>query len=203
MPKIIVFTSGRSGSHLIQANLAQEFYNKYNVLQTHNPMLSVSPDDICIINKRRDNFMACLSMCVASKLNKFHFYQDDQEFTDIDPFEIDENYFTNLCFFQKAFYKTLELRNFSNQIEIYYEDLIADEFHLFSKFGITRSLSNDAVVKSPYNTLDYVLNYEKLKNIFNIEMAKDISELQLQEFIAGVEKDLADISENHDGNRYY
>jgi hypothetical protein len=200
MPKIVVFTSGRSGSHLILENL-RRFFRDYEVVQTHNPLYPVGDNDFCVISKRRDQFTANLSMCVASKLNKFHFYPGDV-LTGAEPTEINENYFVNLCFFQKAFYKTLDQRVLPNRIDIDYEDLIADEKLLFSKFGIDEPIEPE-VLASPYDVYELVTNVEEMRAVFEREAAKELTQQDLNNFIAGVEADMADIAKNHSGNRYY
>jgi hypothetical protein len=200
MPKIIVFTSGRSGSHLIRANLSQHFRD-YEVVQTHNPMYPVRDNDICVVSRRRDQFVANLSMCVASKLDKFHFYPGDT-LDEKATTEISENYFVNLCFFQKAFYKTLDQRNLPNRIDVDYEDLIANDKYLFSKFGVDKSIK-PLLLKSPYNVYELVNNIDAMRVVFAREANKEISQQELDNYIAGVAADISDIADNHKGNRYY
>ena len=120
----VIFGAGRTGSHLIKRNLSQYFESNL-VITTHNPLLKLPTDTtIPVISRRRNMFDAILSMFVASRLDKFHFLKSDSSIVNINPFEIDTTSFEDMFIFQTAFYRAIESRNFTNSIEIFYEDIL-------------------------------------------------------------------------------
>jgi hypothetical protein len=197
--KAIIFTAGRTGSRLIKANLTAVL--KIEAVSMHNPMFPVGESDICIVSKRKNGFIAALSMVVASKINKFHFYPSDNVILDTIPFIVNATDISNHCFFQKAFYKLIEKRNIPNPIEIFYEDMVADRFYLFNKLNLNYPMK-DFLQKSPYNVLELVPNWEELENLFNTEMLVEISDLEMENFENSVAMDLDDIKINYNGNRF-
>ncbi|NDH69660.1 MAG: hypothetical protein EBY22_17545 [Gammaproteobacteria bacterium] len=196
----VVFGAGRTGSHLIKHNLAH-YFNSDHVIQTHNPLLKLPTENtIPVISRRASMFDAIVSMFVASKLDKFHWFSTSSKIN-IDPFFIDSMAFTNMFIFQTAFYQAIEARKFTNAIEIVYEELLADPKCLFSKFGHDHNIK-DHLKKSPYDAESFVINLEQLKDLYLDLSAKGITAQDYDFFIKNVESDLKNIKENHQGNRH-
>jgi len=196
----VVFGAGRTGSHLIKHNLAHYFKSDH-VIQTHNPLLKLPTENtIPVISRRASMFDAIVSMFVASKLDKFHWFSTSSKIN-IDPFFIDNMAFTNMFIFQTAFYQAIEARKFTNAIEIVYEELLADPKYLFSKFGHNHNIE-DHLKKSPYDAESFVINLEQLKDLYLDLSAKGITAQDYDFFIKNVESDLKNIKENHQGNQH-
>jgi len=197
----VVFGAGRTGSHLIKHNLNQYFKSNL-VITTHNPLLKLSTNDtIPVISRRRNMFDAILSMFVASKLDKFHFFKSDSSTINIDPFAIDTVSFEGMFEFQTAFYRAIESRKFTNSIEVFYEDILLDSKYLFSKFGHDHQIK-DLIIKSPYDVKSLITNIEQLSDLYRNLDSKGISEQSYNFFIETVENDLKNIQEEHNYNRY-
>jgi hypothetical protein len=196
----VVFGAGRTGSHLIKHNLANYFKSNC-VIQTHNPLLELPAENtIPVISRRASMFDAIVSMFVASKLDKFHWVSANSNII-IDPFEITSTEFTNMFVFQTAFYQAIELRKFTNTIEIVYEELLADPKYLFSKFGHDCDIKN-LIIKSPYDANSFVANIKQLKDLYSDLSANGITTQDYDFFIQNVENDLKNIKENHKGNQH-
>ena len=196
----VIFTAGRTGSHLISKNLSK-YFNSGQIIQTHNPLLEL-PTSIAIpiMSRRRNIFDAIISMIVASKIDKFHWTQHEAKIN-IDPFSIDVVDFEHSFVFHTAFYRAIAARKFTNSIEIFYEDMLNDSTHLFSKFEYIRPMEN-LFIKSPYEPNSLVINIDQLKNLYNQLNAAGISDGVYEHFIKNIKNELIDIKENHNGNRY-
>jgi hypothetical protein len=196
----VVFTAGRTGSHLIRNNLSK-YFNSDQVIQTHNPLLELpTANAIPVISRRRNTFDAIISMIVASRIDKFHWTRHDATIN-IDPFNVNVVDFEHSFVFQTAFYRAISARNFTNSVEIFYEDILDDPTHLFSKFGINHPIEN-LLIKSPYDSDSLITNIDQLQEVYTQLSATGISDSVYEYFITGIEDDLADIHDNHDGNRY-
>ena len=197
---VVVFTAGRTGSHLIKHNLSK-YFDSDQVIQTHNPLLELpASTTIPVISRRRNMFDAIISMIVASRIDKFHWTQHDATIN-IDPFDIDVLDFENSFVFQTAFYRAIDARKFTNSIEIFYEDMVDDLTYLFSKFGQNHTIEN-LLSKSPYDSNSLITNIDQLQNLYNQLNAIGISDDVYENFITSINNDLVDIKENHNGNRY-
>jgi hypothetical protein len=196
----VIFTAGRTGSHLIKRNLSK-YFNSDQVIQTHDPLLELpTVNTIPIISRRRNIFDAIISMIVASRIDKFHWTHNESTIN-IDPFSIDVMDFSHSFVFHTAFYRAINERKFTNSIEIVYEDMLNDSTHLFSKFKCIRPIEN-LLIKSPYESNSLVTNIDQLKDLYNQLDANGISDDIYKNFITNVSDDLVDIKENHSGNRY-
>jgi hypothetical protein len=196
----VIFTAGRSGSHLIRQNLSK-YFRSDQVIQTHNPLLKLpTANTIPVISRRKNIFDAIISMTVASRIDKFHWTHQDATIN-IDPFSIDPEDFKNSFVFHTAFYRAIDARKFTNSIEIFYEDMLNDLTHLFSKFECSQTMEN-LLIKSPYEPNSLVINTDQLKNLYNQLDTAGISDDVYEYFITNINHDLVDIKENHNGNRY-
>ena len=197
----VIFTAGRTGSHLIRKNLSK-YFNSDQVIQTHNPLLELlTKDTIPIISRRRNIFDAIISMIVASRIDKFHWTESEAKKINVDPFRINVVDFENSFVFQTAFYRAIDARKFTNSIEIFYEDMLNDSTHLFSKFGCSCNTEN-LLIKSPYESNSLITNIDQLQDLYNQLNTNGISDDVYENFITNVKDDLLDITENHNGNRY-
>ena len=200
----VVYTAGRTGSHLIIKNL-QSRYNAEvrldhetnvtsGIVHTHNPLYDPPNDNfVAIISRRRNLFDSILSMELTKKTNEFSIYTDKE----IQPYSIDINKFEDCYYFQKLFYKAIDRTKFSKVVDIYYEDLISSPDSL-SEFDIITNLTEG---KSPYNHYEIITNINELKGVYHRLEQVEISNEQLEDFKKNVKADLDDIRINHQGNR--
>lgn len=201
----VVYTAGRTGSHLIVDNLCKH----YNVLErsdintnftdgivhTHNPLYNPPAENfIAIISRRRNLFESILSMELTKITNEFTIYTNKE----IKPYNIDPVKFKGCYFFQKIFYQIIDRTGFQKVIDVYYEDLISNPNCLLSDFNITLDLSTG---KSPYDYYELITNIDELKELYLDLDSKALTQADLNIFRQTVEADLKDIAVNFNGNR--
>ena len=195
----VVFTAGRSGSHLVIDNLSTYFKTpkrhwwdnsfKYGVVHSHNPLYRPPNDNfICIINTRKDEFAAMISMLITVRTNEFMHYSNKS----IDPFEISKDEFIGMYNYFKCFYKSICLTGFKKVIEIEYEPLIADPKYLFSKFDLDQQTVYN-LKKSPYDYRELITNLDDIKKLYLELLSTNISEDQLRDFKDNIVTDLTNI----------
>jgi hypothetical protein len=211
----VVYTAGRTGSHLIIRNLFAKYHLKIRsdqesnftdgIVHTHNPLYRPPSNNfIAIVSQRKNLFESILSTELAKVTNEFTDYTNKT----IQPYSIDINKFKNCYFYQKSFYRAINRTGFSKVVDVFYEDLISSSDSL-SEFGITVDLS---IGKSPYNYYDLITNIDELKDLYNqLESSwgfiynqleqKEITDLEIEQFKLIVKKDLDDIRINFNGNR--
>ena len=202
----VVYTAGRSGSHIIVQNLCRH-YNVVShayadrgvvdgVVHSHNPLYEPPTDDfIAIISHRRNIFESILSTELAKVTNEFTQYTNKE----ISPYAIDITKFKDCYFYQKAFYQTINRTNYRKTVEVDYEDLISDPNCLLADFGVKIDLSLS--YKSPYDYYNLITNINELQEIFQELEQKPITSEEIEQFKKKVEEDLMDIMVNHNGNR--
>lgn len=183
----VVLTPGRTGSHLICDNLANYFQVPVldwldepidgSVVHCHNPcFIPKYENTIGIISKRRDLLSTLISLGIAKKTKEYTEYTNQV----LEPFELNEHDFQKSYTWHKNWYHLIDKKTYSKVIEIYYEDLINDEYHLFSKFEIIqRTTYYDT--KSPYDHKKSILNYDKIKEKFDIFESKEFVSDEQQE----------------------
>jgi len=171
----VVYTTGRTGSHLICMNLSSyfqvPFYSNQNstitggVVHSHDPLWvpSSSSDFICILSKRKNIFDGIMSTLVGSISKEWIIYSNKS----INPVVIDELDFTHCYWFMRAYYNAIDTSQFKKTIEIYQEDMLADPKYLFSLFDIDYDTQYELTKKSPYKYSDIVLNFSELKIVFD------------------------------------
>jgi len=161
MTSVVVITAGRTGSCLIVENLRRHFKDVHH---THDPLYIPADDDsICVISKRKNDFLAMISAQVGVKTNEYLTYTNK----DVEPFNIDVKDFTNFYLHYNAIYTQIKTEYYKKIIEIYYEDLLDDPRHLFSLFGIDALTDYKLTSKCPYNYEKLVLNFKELKDLYN------------------------------------
>jgi hypothetical protein len=160
MTSIVVITAGRTGSWLIVENLRRQFVN---VCQTHDPLYIPANDSICVISKRKNDFLAMISMQIGVKTNEYATYTNK----DVEPFIIEVKDFTNFYLHYNAIYTQIKTDHYKKIIEIYYEDLLSDPQHLFSLFGIDALTDYGLASKCPYRYEKLVLNFIELKELYD------------------------------------
>jgi hypothetical protein len=201
----VVYTAGRTGSHLIVNNLtnyfkvpARNYYdNNYinGVVHCHNPLYIPPTDDFtCIVSKRKNK----ISAIFASQTAEFTHYSDKI----IEPFKISIDNFKSSYIHYESVYKLIDISYYNNIIEIYYEDLINDPLHLFSKLNINWSIKY-LTEKSPYNYYKLIENIDELKFCYDTLELTEISIDDINSVKASIEEDLNDIRLNYNGNRPY
>lgn len=202
----VVYTAGRTGSHLIINNLCRHYHVTHQldsdrsivdgIVHTHNPMYVPTTDNfVAVISRRRNLFDSILSTELAKITNEFVTYTKKE----ITPFAIDLAKFKNCYFFQKAFYQAIDRTRYNKVVDVYYEDLISNPNCLLSDFNVKIDLS--VTEKSPYNYYNLVINIKKLKEIFQELEQKSITPQEIEEFKKTVAADIEDIRVNYNGNR--
>jgi len=161
MTSLVVITAGRTGSLLIVDNLRRHFKDVYH---THDPLyIPANHDSICVISKRKNDFLAMISMQIGVKTNEYLTYTNK----DVEPFIIEVKDFTNFYLHYNAIYTQIKTEYYKKIIEIYYEDLLDDPQHLFSLFGIDALTDYKLTLKCPYNYEKLVLNLKELKGLYD------------------------------------
>lgn len=197
-PKFVVFTPGRTGSHLIMGNLRQHYTQRVNIIHTHNPLFKASDEYfIGILSKRRNLFDALLSSFVGMKTNEFSSYTDKK----IDTFFVPPTRFEDTWNYYKVFYDLIDRTQFLDTIEIYYEDMLADSIYLSSKLGVDGHINLKASDKSPRKSQDYILNIDELKELYLQLENTGVAEETVSIIKNTIIDDLNDIAKSHNGNR--
>ena len=202
----VVYTAGRTGSHLLINNLCKHYgVDKRSdqsinftdgIVHTHNPLyIPPTKKFIAIINQRHNLFESILSMELTKLTNEFISYSDKK----ITPYIINVEDFKNCYFFQKSFYCAIDRSAYRKVIDIYYEDLISDPKCLWSEFNIEFDLS--VTQKSPYDYYSIITNIDELKEVYQQLEQVTITEEEIMQFKKTVQEDLDDIRMNHNGNR--
>lgn len=193
----VIFTPGRTGSHIIIENLSKKFCSS-NLIHMHNPLHEpINNNFIGILSRRHNIFEALLSTAVASVTNEFKFYSNKK----IDPFVFPINKFKNHYLFHKAFYELVNKSYFKETVDIYYEDMLTDPKYLFKLFGIDQSLLDTDLKKSPYNYYELILNVNELNDLYNELTQTGISDSEIEIVRSTVENDLKVINTVYNGNR--
>ena len=177
----VVYSPGRTGSNIISNNLAvgplnppkkwPVVDNSPSIIHCHNPFYQPPSKTICIVSKRRNIFDALISREVSYKIKEFYFYSKKS----IEPFKVNVDQFYKAYVRHVSFYKILNLEHRKN-FEIYFEDLISDPYHLFSKFGINKKINLELSNKSPYNYKDVIHNYAELLEAFQSFKVNDFAD---------------------------
>ena len=202
----VVYTAGRTGSHLIIRNLCDHYHvNQHfdydtnivdGIVHTHNPLYTPPSDNfIAIISRRQNLFDAILSMELTKITNEFIDYSDKK----ITPYAIDLKKFESCYFYQKAFYQIIDTSKFKKVIDIFYEDLISNPDCLLEEFNFKFSISLSK--KSPYDYYNLITNIDELKKLYQTLEQTTITDDQLAQFKKTVRQDLDDIRMNYNGNR--
>lgn len=201
----MVYTAGRTGSHLLINNLSKHYNtvlrSDHNInftdgmVHTHNPMyIPPTENFIAIISCRRNLFESILSAELAKTTNEFTRYTNKK----VTPYAIDIVNFKYCYFYQKAFYRAINRSAYKKVVDIFYEDLVSNPECLLSEFGIRLDISSG---KSPYNYHNIITNINELKEVYYQLEQVAITEEEIMQFKKIVKEDLDDIRINHNGNR--
>ena len=189
MTNVVILTPGRTGSQLIDRNLKK---NGWQVHHTHNPLyIPSTPETIGVFSKRYDEFSAIISALVAKRTEEYVKYTNKT----IIPFAISFEEFENYYTYQKLFFQVVNKNKYKNIIEIYYEDMISDNFYLFRQFGIDLNMSF-LVDKSPYKYAELVTNIKELKIFLDELNSKPLHPMVLADFIKTIGFDLTEDGQN-------
>ena len=201
----VVYTAGRTGSHLIVKNLIRQYRVQPRfdsdigfidgVVHTHNP-LYIPPNNnfIAIISQRQNLFDSIISMEVTKITNEFVAYSNKP----ITPYAISIEQFKDCYFFQKAFYQAIDRTLYNKVIEINYEDLISNPDALSAvNVKIDILLGN----KSPYNYYELITNINELKEIYLQLEQIPITTKDVEQLKCTIGADLKDIRTNYNDNK--
>jgi hypothetical protein len=204
----VVFTAGRTGSHLIANNLSSYFksplrsHNKidyeFGVIHSHNPLYKPPNDNfVCIINKRRDEFTGMVSMLLTKRTGEFTKYSNKN----IDSFNVSLHEFYAIYLYNKAFYKIIDQTNFKETIEICLEDMILDPYYLFNQFGIEQKTNYSLSPQSPYDLTKIITNLDELYQSYTELEKTPVTDKDIEQVRNSINTELHDIRVNHNGNR--
>lgn len=197
MFRAVVFTPGRTGSHLIINNLRAHFEHTA-IIHTHNPVKTPpGAAFVGILSKRRNMFDAIMSSYLAMATNEAHTYTTRPT----NKFSVPLGDFENTWMYYTGFYDLVDRTKFTDIVEIYYEDMICDNKYLFSQFGINREIDLSRAPGSPRKYQEYILNLDELRDKFNDLNRRGLSDSALDSIRKSISKELADIKLNHRGNR--
>lgn len=182
----VVYSAGRTGSHLICNNLISSSLKiteypfigtKPSIIHCHNPLYKPPQKTICIISKRRNIFDALMSRAIANITNEHYVYSDNnvpQAPVTITAEELHKSYVQYV-----SFYKLIKLNN-RKIFEIYYEDLIDDPYCLFSHLGIHKKINLLITHKSPYDYKKIIINHNELFEAYQRFLQINVSEQEVE-----------------------
>lgn len=199
----VIFTTGRTGSQLIGFNIAEYFnipfdrsikiYQNYNpssvgVYHSHYPTWVPvnSKDCTAIISRRRNLFDSILSSFVTIKTKEVNMYSNKV----VEPFYVDPIDFEYRYIFEQAYYKIIDFKAFGKVIDVYYEDMLADNKHLFSLFGVDRAMNMNLTKKSSYRNHELISNIDELKTLFNTLISRPLTDVEIESTRSSVEDDI-------------
>ena len=171
MVSAVIYTAGRTGSHLIETNLSSYFKSpmrnwwkcdyEHGIVHAHNPFY-IPPNNtfICIISKRKNEFSAILSLILTRTTAEFIEYTSKH----IDSINISEDEFTNTYRYYKAYYQLVDTAKYDTMV-LYYEDMIDDPKYLFDQLGIDKEIISLSP-KSPYD-YSYITNIGQLRILYD------------------------------------
>ena len=162
----VIFSPGRTGGSLISNNLLDYF--KANVNYIHNMQSFDMSDCTCILSKRKNVIESVFSQLIVNKSNETVDYSDKK----IDLFDVEIDQFRSLYNYYNNYYNNIDLRPYSSIITIWFEDLIADPYYLFSNFNIVEKTNYYERLNSPYDYKKIIRNYLDLEIIANRENFK-------------------------------
>ena len=162
----VIFSPGRTGGSLISNNLTDYFNASVNYIHT---MRSFDMSDCtCILSKRRSVTEAVFSQLIVDKSKETSEYSDKK----IDWFHADIDQFKSLYNHYNNYYDRIDLRPYRSIMTIWFEDLIADPYYLFSNFNIVEKTNYYERLNSPYDYKKIIRNYSDLEIIANRENFK-------------------------------
>ena len=206
MVSAVIYTAGRTGSHLIETNLSSYFKSpmrnwwkceyEHGIVHAHNPFY-IPPNNtfICIISKRKNEFSAILSLILTRTTAEFIEYTSKH----IDSINISEDEFTNTYRYYKAYYQLVDTAKYDTMV-LYYEDIIDDPKYLFSKFGVDKVMV-PIHQKSPYDYYKLIENVNALKILYDEYEKTPLSSEIIQQVKASIEQDLLEIRTKYNGNK--
>jgi hypothetical protein len=89
-------------------------------------------------------------------------------------FKVNLQQFTNFWRAHYDFYQKLNLSYYKQVIELWYEDVMSDPYHLFSQFNIAEKTYYDESLKCPYRFDNLITNVDELRSqYFLLEKQRD------------------------------
>jgi len=170
---VVVFTHGRTGSHLLCANLAKwfewplvltkEVHTWPSVIHAHNPLFN-KENCINVLSYRKDLFSVAISTIV-----KKHQMSSG-------PITISDVEFDNFIIYSKAFNHLIRTTK-SNLVEIEYESMITDPSYVSLRFGMNTKIDLSATKREESNMYSsFVTNYQYLYHRYaqnDVELDRD------------------------------
>lgn len=167
----IVFTPGRTGSHIIMENLCVHFKiprlydtsdSEFGIMHSHNPDHNpLGEDCMAIVSTRKNKLESLLSSMIVAKTSESRSYTNRP----IDKFKVSRGELWNYYLFHTVFYHLIDKTKFKTVVEIEYESMLSDPKYLFSKFGVDKDIKFYGK-KSPYNYYQIIDNVDDVKDWF-------------------------------------
>jgi hypothetical protein len=183
----VVLTPGRTGSQLIYKNLSQHYEKSASIIHSHDPL--IIPKDTktwAFISHRRDIFSSMTSTLVGKRTNEFTQYQGKYN----KRFTVDQIEFTDTYQHHKIFYEVIDKNNFSQCVDVYYEELISDPYYLFSKLDIKKPIDLALQDKSPYNNRELIINIDQCYDWFKQLSSQEITQSEIESYQNSIQQDL-------------
>jgi hypothetical protein len=155
---LVIHGFPRTGSSLVRVNLSEYF----DVFVEHNHDFSYVPphtEFTAIVTKRRNLFDCVCSHFVMLRTGEMVTYSGKE----YSKFKIDPREFTGLITAYYEFYDKIDLTCYNKVIEIWFEDLVSDPYHLFGKFNLVEKTSYEIIKPSPNRYQNLVTNVDELE----------------------------------------
>jgi hypothetical protein len=189
----VVLTPGRTGSQLILKNLSHHFKKNARIIHSHDPLIiPVTAESWVFVSHRRDIFSSIISTLVGTRTNEFTQYQGKYN----KRFTVEQIEFTNAYQHHQIFYKVINKNNFAQCIDVYYEELIADPYYLFSKLDIKKPINLTLQDKSPYNNKELIINIDQCYNWFEQLNSQEITQSEIEFYQNSIQQHLDGIRQH-------
>ena len=198
----IVFTAGRTGSHIIMENLCMHFnvLRRYSdsasvngIMHSHNPFIQPFNEDcVCIISNRQNTLNSMLSAMIVNKTSEIREYTNKC----IEPFTVLKDDLWNSYIYHKVFYLLIDKTKFKRVVEIDYEDMLSDPKYLFSKFDIDKDIKFYGK-KSPYDYYQIIKNIDEVKGWYAEFIQTQLTDETIRNVSSNLESDLQQIQIQH------
>ena len=159
----------RTGSTFVKNNLSL-YFNVF-VDQTHRvEYVPPHSEFTAVVTKRKNVFDTLCSHFVMIHTGEMSIYSN-KEFS---KFKVNLQQFTNFWRAHYDFYQKLNLSYYKQVIELWYEDVMSDPYHLFSQFNIAEKTYYDESLKCPYRFDNLITNVDELRSqYFLLEKQRD------------------------------
>ncbi len=156
----VVLAFPRTGSTLITHNLNRYF--GISAIHTHKQdFVAPHEDCTCVITHRANVFDAICSHLVLFRTNEPVNYTNKA----MDPFYVPSDEMWSLLQAHQTFHRSRNLSGYKKIVEIDFDQLLADPYHLFAQFNIVER-TQYLTKPSPYRYNQLIENYDELQQVY-------------------------------------